>query len=477
MDGREGTFTCDARGYFEMECASGDRCADGACRPPACTPSLFYCDHEVARVCDATGTLEQVTDCGTMHARCVVGPASATCVPSECAPLTTFCAPDGSTLEKCAPDGLSSSTVQACDDPMQRGNTCVGNGCHDRCALLEANDRSTLGCRFVAAALAAGSPTVVIANPQTDLPARVTLTPPTGAARTVTVSPSGSAILAIDAAPAPAAGASIAARGSSIVSTVPVYAWIYESGADGLALHPEHALSTSYLVGALPAGPQQVVALATAANTQVTLTTAAGTPYSGTLARGQALTVSASDLIAARVAASAPIAVEVYASGGEASMPGAETLGQDFVVLRSCTAVARDAATVTSSLNGTSTIAAGATLDLSGPERVQSTAPLLIVDASGGLEVVAPVEQWRSAGFAPPPGPSTLLAAATQPGLVDVGAGTLAVVAGPTTGWASGSTTLAAAAPLSAATPFFVLVTDGTTTTVPAAYGLASIHP
>jgi hypothetical protein len=475
MDGLDGVFFCDAAGYHEMLCPDGQHCAEGQCRAPSCTANLFYCDHGVAHVCDSTGTIDHVTDCGP-GTRCVVGATTAECVASSCMPLTVFCSADGSAVLKCAPDGMSSSTVQTCDDPLERGNACAGGACRDRCALVEANDRSTLGCRFVAAALLGGSPTVHVVNPQPDLPATVTLSRPSGMSSSTTIAPGSSATLAIDAAPDPGSGSQVATRAGALTSTVPVYAWLYEGAGDGLALHPEHALSTSYLAAIDPSGAQQVAVLATANGTHVTVTLpGGGAPSTATLARGQVLTVaSASPLGGARVDSSAPVAVEIGAASGEASMPGADTLGLDAVLLHPSLVVARADGTLTGSASGPMSIAAGQPVLIDTPQELHATAPMLVIDQSGGREVVPCVEQWRTAGYTPD-GSNSLSLGALQSTTVTVGPAQ-ATLAGSGS-FASGATGAVGPAALSASTPFFALTGDGQSLLVPTGYGLASIHP
>jgi IgGFc binding protein len=481
-DGREGTFTCsNAAGYHETLCTGDQKCAQDECRAPSCTPGLFYCDPQgVAHVCDATGTIDQTTDCAAASGRCIVGPTSASCVAEVCVPSTTFCSADGTTVEKCAPDGMSSDTVQACSDPKQRGVTCAGAVCRDRCTLLEASDRSTLGCRFVGAALFDGAPTLVVGNPQPDLPATITVG---GASQTV--APSSLITIPLAGGAGTDLVATSNAPGAIIVTaTVPVYAWLYETGGDGLMLHPEHALSTAYLAG-IGGGPNALAVVATVNGTQVTVTPAAatdaggsvpagvaGTPLSQSLDRGDVLTLFAtSDLDGTRVQATAPVAVEIGAPLGEAAMPGADTLGEELALDGTTIVIARDAAMVTTA-NGVVSLAAGQSTFLDGGQIVRSTAPLLALTHITGNEVLAPVEQWRTAGFAPSPSVDVI---ALQVETITAGSTTFTLNAQG--GLAENGAAVPTPAPLLGPMPFFGHGMGSGVLLVPTGYGLASIHP
>ncbi|HEY7956235.1 MAG TPA: hypothetical protein VII38_13125, partial [Polyangia bacterium] len=337
--------------------------------------------------------------------------STAACVTRTCAPSTTYCAPDGSEVRKCAPDGMSFEVVQSCNDSAGRGNHCVGATCIDRCALLEAQDRSTLGCRFAGAAESA-QPEVVIANPQPDLPAQVTIANAGagGSPMTKVVPPGGS--LAIAWTASFPSGSSLAARALYVTASVPVYAWLNEPSAN-VALFPEHALSTSYLAG-LDAGANQLLsAVATVDGTQLTATvtsavaagpgvaaTSAGGTLTVTLDRGDVLTLASSgSLDGSRVQATAPIAVTLASPSGALALPGADTLGREVIVPDPALVIARDPATVTTEVEGTLTLADGAEATLAGNERISSTAPILVIDQLGGREVVPPVEQLRTTSF------------------------------------------------------------------------------
>jgi hypothetical protein len=293
----------------------------------------------------------------------------------------------------------------------------------------------------------------------------------------MTIAPGGDTTLAIDAAPDPgSSGSQVATRAGALTSTVPIYAWLYEGAGDGLALHPEHALSASYLAAIDPSGAQQLAVLATANGTQVTVTLpSGGTPSTATLARGQVLTVaSILPLGGARVDASAPVAVEIGAATGEASMPGADTLGLDAVLLHPSLVVARADGTLTGSASGPMSIAAGQPVLIDTPQELHATVPMLVIDQSGGREVVPCVEQWRTAGYTPD-GSNSLSLGALQSTTVTVGPAQATLAGGGS--FASGTASAVGPTALSAQTPFFALTGDGQSLLVPTGYGLASIHP
>jgi hypothetical protein len=172
------------------------------------------------------------------------------------------------------------------------------------------------------------------------------------------------------------------------------------------------------------------------------------------------------------VSSTGPVALYAASTGGEATLPGAETLGLDVVVPRAAFLVARDDATVTTELDGVPVLAAGRGVALGGGQRVSSTAPVLVVDGAVGRTAVAPVEQWLSSGFAawPGGGDATVIAVAAAPLIVS---GTL--VLRQSGSFASSSDSVATPFALAAASPFFALVGAGNLT-LPAGYGLAQIH-
>ncbi len=483
------SYTCANGVYREHECDPDQECSSGQCRATVCMPNLFFCDGNVADVCDATGTQHTRSDCDTLGAKCVVAPLTAMCELLACTPSTTFCAADGSAVKKCSIDGTSSDVVQYCADPDQRGNRCVGSACRDRCTLLEAQDRSTVGCRFLAAS-ASNAATLVIANPQPDLPASITIGNLPGAG-TTTRTVAAASTMEITWTPTGAAGTSQSVRAIAVTSTVPVQAWLIEAN-DGGSLHPEHALSSSYLFGVDAAGAQTVSIIATVDNTSVSVTVTAATSAGGavpattaggtlvrTLQRGEVLTLaSASALTGSRVVASSPVAVVASAPSGTLTLPGADALGLDVVVLGPSLVVARDAASVTTELDGTLALAAGASAAVQASQHLHATGPVLVIDAgTGGRDLVPPVEQWRSALFPAWSGASaTLLLGAAAPTTVTAGTLSLPLAASASNSFASTNAPVTMTLLLTAPVPFFTLVRPSTGT-LSGGYGLASISP
>ena len=212
----------------------------------------------------------------------------------------------------------------------------------------------------------------MIANPQPDLPAQVTIANAGvgGSPMTKVVQPGAS--LAVSWAGAAPSGSSQAARALFVTSSVPVYIWLNEPNAM-VALLPEHALSTSYLAGLGAGSNQLLAAVATVDGTQLTATvtsqiaagagvaaTSAGGTLQATLDRGDVLTLSsAGSLDGSRLQATSPIAVILASPSGALALPGADTLGREVIVPEPALVIARDAATVTTELEGTLTLAAG----------------------------------------------------------------------------------------------------------------------
>jgi hypothetical protein len=433
-DGQDGYYSCVTGLYREHLCDVGAVCSDGMCAAVVCTPGFFFCDGEVADSCDGTGAKETRTDCGADGKHCVVGPLMVTCEAQACKPSATYCAPDGSAVLKCGPDGQSMQTVQTCD----RGASCVGASCVDRCTVAETQSRTTLGCRFVGAALAPGAPTVLVANPQPDLPATVTLRSGTAAPVTRTIVKGGTAQIAWTA---PLGGSAL-----EVTATQPIYAWLVD-GTQTVVLHPEHALSTSYLVGLDGALDQRFAVAATIDGTTVT------SPSTATLARGAVLMTSPADWTGMRIEASAPVAVQVASSAGEVTLPGADALGLDVRTPEPALVVARDAATVTTDKDGTLTLAAGASARVQGEQWLRASAPILVV--AGARVAVPALDEWEASAFAAWPGG---------------GAADLVLVTA--NGISTAPATVGAIAP---GGPFFGVVRGGASR-VPLAYGLRVLH-
>lgn len=474
-----GVYTCTDGLYTTSSCDQSSVCVAGACATVVCHPSLFVCDGDVADVCDATGTVDTRTNCATSGRVCKVEPLTADCVAQSCTPHTTFCSSDGASLLKCSNDGQSTTTVQQC--AVNLGSVCAGAACLDRRDQLETTDRSTEGCRFVVASLAAGPPTVLIANPQPDLDAAITLT--AGAdAQDQLLTPGTMNAFAWPATLAPSGSAVVSAL--VITSSVPVYAWLIE-GAGGQAILPEHVLGTQFLVGVAGSGQQlaatatldgtvvtATVSAATAAGNGVPAATAGGTTQA-TLARGQALVLSsAGDLTGSTVSATAPIALSVGSASGVAMLPSADELGLDVVVLQPSWIVARAATMVTAGSDGTLMLAAGQGMAVTANQRLRSTAPILVVGQDN--TVIAPAEQWRtSAYFAWPSGSAVASLAADGAATLQSPSGAITLVAAA----GYGSATVAAPMGLvTSTTPFGGAVSFGAGR-IPLAFGLLSLHP
>src|SRR5262249_53731525 len=158
------------------------------------------------------------------------------CVPQQCTPGQLACSADATQVLKCDPGGQSQLMYQTCSDPQSRGNRCVNGVCVDRCALAEAGPRTTLGCRFVAAAYQGG---LLVANPQPDYPVTVTVSAPNGPTVTHSVPAASSLTVFAQMAAAPAPGSSASGSGWIVTSSMPIYAWqLSQPGGDGSALLP-----------------------------------------------------------------------------------------------------------------------------------------------------------------------------------------------------------------------------------------------
>jgi|GEM_PF-2894011 len=352
--GLDYVYTCHNGFLDENHCQRNSVCKAGACVPVVCKTGDFLCDGSTAVLCTDDGTVEQKDDCGVKAEVCVVEPLTAHCVAQGCTPMTTYCS--GDEVRKCASDGLSYTVVQTCDDPDDRGRTCVGSSCLDRCQLTEARDRSTTGCNFLG--VSGGTLGVVVGNLQPDLPATVTLSRSDGSlATTQTVAAGSTAQLSLGTSTI--AGGTALGLGVRVTSTVPVMVWLRPSGDVGTLLHPNHTLSTSY-VGVLGASRETVLVIADA-DSDVTVKVPVATDAGGTvaalaagatltqhLAAGQALALQASSqpLGGVRVDATTRVAVFV-GDPSAASMPGIETWGRDYYLPHDAKMVSTVATVVT----------------------------------------------------------------------------------------------------------------------------------
>jgi hypothetical protein len=386
-------------------CSQGaPRLSDGGC-PVICNADRFSCEGQIADVCDPSGTIHTRTDCAAQGAQCVVRPLTAQCEKQECVPSSTFCSPDGKEVRKCSQSGQSSELVQTCDDPDQRGNQCAGSVCRDRCTLLEAQDRSTLGCRFMFAATAP-SPSLLLLNPQPDLPATVVIRAAGAVVSSLTLGPGQSQAAPLGNRGLDGSSTALADQHLEVTSTLPLL--VVLATPNQTTAIPENALSSRYLVpltdfiaitATLPATQVSLTpAAATSAGTGLPSVPAGGT-LTATLERGRVLAVGFQTRApGSRITASAPVSLiyQASASTGSAFVPGADTLGRDAVVpAQGGTLLAREAASVVTERDGTIQVAAGGTASLTPNQRVSSTAPMLLVALSSGTpQVVPPVEQW-----------------------------------------------------------------------------------
>lgn len=481
------THTCSADGFvtwcmdgltYVEGCSDGLRCNAGACQPVVCKASLFFCDGDMADSCDATGTVHTRVDCARDGARCVVGPLAADCQPLACTPSTTYCSPDGAEVRKCSGDGRAFTIVQRCDDPLRRGNRCVGASCRDRCAILEAQDRSTLGCRFSGALFAsAGSGRVRVGNPQVDLPATVDVSVAGNAIGTLVVAPGASADLTVTAGAS--SSTSQTARAVTVASTLPVYTWLED--LDGRAMHPEHALSLDYRAAiADTQAPHTLAITAVTHSTAVTVTPSgpilaggtlgaapAGVPFTRMLAAGEVLTLASStSLTGTHVSSTRPVTVEI-AARASLTVPGTDTWGRDVVVDAGGVLIAREATTVTTERDGTLALGAGASATLSAGQRVHATAPIFV---AGAGELYAPVEQWRALGFSPEAA-MTLVATAPSSVMPTVAGAPIALAPSATGSYARATATQAPLQLFVSSMPFFAWY--GSSGATPGAYGLS----
>ncbi len=415
--GLDYAYTCNNGIYQELHCQRDTVCVTGVCAAVICNVGDFQCDGAVATLCTSDGTVQSKDDCGAKGQKCVVEPLTAHCVAQTCIPMTTYCG--GDEIRKCSADGLKYDVVQTCDDRDQRGRTCVGASCLDRCQLIEAHDRSTVGCNFLG--VTSGIPTVTIGNLQTDLPATVFLTRSDGGSGTsITVPAGGTKQLSLPAETI-AAGTGLG-YGLRVASSVPVMVWLETAGqaGPGTILHPDHTLSTSYVGGVGSTRETVLVVAATASD--VTIKVPVATDAGGTLAAvaaggtlthhldaGQALSLQASTgaLAGVRVDATAPVSVFI-ANPSPSVMPGIETLGRDFIVVRDVLLVAPTATMITVA-GVASSIAAGGSRAVGANSVLSSVNPILMVQSG---TVIPPTQQRRTTLFAPATGGGWLVAGA-----------------------------------------------------------------
>jgi hypothetical protein len=408
-DGKSVVRCQDGLEVTVLVCGDTQVCDRAMCREVVCPPSTGFCDGRVADSCNALGTVETRTDCEQAGQACVTDLQGAHCVAQSCTPNQLSCSSDGTQVLKCDSTGQSLALYQTCSDPQLRGNTCMNGVCVDRCALAEAGPRTTLGCRFVAAAIPMGG--LLVQNPQTDLPATVSLSSPGGGTHSGTVMPSSTGEV-LWVGNGPPAGSSSTHDGVIVISNVPIYAWqIAQLGSgDGSTLLPEPNLGKVHYVPldeSVGAGTIKVVA--TAANSHVTVTPnapvaagsgvgalTAGQPATFALDRGDLLVLDGAQagLSGTRVEADQPIAVFAAqshaASYAEAPVLPWAALGRVYLpVGEPLVVVAREDGTT---VNGKA-LAAGQSVTLSDPS-VQSDRPVAVLAGGPAWLAPAPVEQW-----------------------------------------------------------------------------------
>ena len=413
-----GTVACSPETGFDVrsDCPTSEVCDAGSCKPVVCTAGLAFCDRGFSDTCSASGTVEQRVDCGRLGEVCVEDAMGARCTRLACSPGTRSCSPDGTQVLKCDPDGLATELAETCDDPGQRGNGCKNGVCIDRCQSVEAGSRSTLGCRFVAAALAVGpSLALLIANPQPDLPATISING--AASKIIAAGQTGVVPTSATAIEGTSLGAALA-----ITSSVPVFAWQLADAAlgpngDGAALLPVPSLGTLHYIAVDGAGGDELIAMAAPKATTVRISPTTSTRAGAGIAAGSAgitmqrdlaagdlliLVADSPDLSGTRIEATSAIAV-FSGTRGKASHTEAPVL--PWSVLGKLhdappgrvTVVAREDATHVTTLGGTVALGAGGVLHFTGPVRIASDHPVVVTVADLGLAAVAPEEQWLPA--------------------------------------------------------------------------------
>ncbi|MBX3185035.1 MAG: hypothetical protein KF915_20600 [Polyangiaceae bacterium] len=108
------------------DCPSAYHCAAGVCELSVCAEGSSRCVENAVQSCLAGGVgWGSGVSCGA-NAVCVQAGSVASCVPRVCDPDATYC--DGTSVRRCAPDGLSSSLVEECPQFCQAG-ACTEREC------------------------------------------------------------------------------------------------------------------------------------------------------------------------------------------------------------------------------------------------------------------------------------------------------------------------------------------------------------
>jgi hypothetical protein len=258
---RNAAYRCDHDVYQEMPCGPRSACVDGECRAKVCEAIDFRCDRDVAETCVDNGTRLKREDCALSGAACVVEALTARCVTHSCTPRQTYCAPDGTEVRKCSEDGRRFDVVERCDG----GERCVGARCLDRCTLVEAQERTTRGCRFTMMPPGSNAFQILVGNGAPDRAAEVTIGDGVST-RAVVVQPGETASISWSARLP--AGTGAGAYAISVDANLPVEVWARAvGGAAGMIVPPLHALGSEHRVSSGLPGEQRLLVAAPAATT------------------------------------------------------------------------------------------------------------------------------------------------------------------------------------------------------------------
>lgn len=129
----------DGSGFqLQTSCASGQSCqinnGQYSCVAPAplCTPSTTFCDGDVVKSCNASGTATStIQSCASTNRACGLINGTAQCLnPQVCSPGETRCNEDGDGIEVCNVSGSGFQSQSSCTN----GQTCQATNGSPACA-------------------------------------------------------------------------------------------------------------------------------------------------------------------------------------------------------------------------------------------------------------------------------------------------------------------------------------------------------
>jgi hypothetical protein len=267
--------------------------------PPICSAGATRCDGDAVETCASDGQGWQREDCRALlgsDGTCVVEGRQASCRLVVCRPMTTRCATDGLTVERCDKLGQGYATDETCDPA--KGTLCVGGSCQRPCQL-EAGKPQNVGCLFLPVYLDNNRQDklgIVVSNPNA-FPSTVTLADKNGQRELQVVPPGGLVTLLVPPSLQVLTGSGHGYDlAFSLEASLPVAAYQFnpldkaeQRSNDASLLLPTATWGKRYIALTGPvtsAGATYVTVVGLEDNTQLTITPTAAIQPQGTLTSG-----------------------------------------------------------------------------------------------------------------------------------------------------------------------------------------------